>query len=211
MKQTLYGLLGLLLLGLIVGCSSSGPYEETFDEAGPWPEESNPSAAGKVIGGGYELEVKADSGIFWATGDQSFGDGVYEVEATQLAGTLDNGFGMMFMVDIDRDDFYAFEVSGDGYTWIGRCEGACQEDIVILVEDGWVSTDVVQTGLNETNSLRVIVDQGNMTFFVNGQEVGRAYDVALTEGDIGLLVETLGEGGVKVRFDNFRYTPLESE
>lgn len=209
MKQKLYLLFISLLASFFMGCTVSGPYEETFDVAGPWPEESNPSAAGQVIGGGYELEVKADSGIFWATGGESFGDGIYEVEATQLAGTLDNGYGMIFMADTDADDFYAFEVSGDGFTWIGRCQAACQENIELLVGVGWEEAEMVKTGLNETNVLRVIVDQGNMTFFVNGQEVGRAYDVTFSEGDIGLLVETLGEGGVKVRFDNFRYTPPE--
>jgi hypothetical protein len=211
MKQKTYWLFLLLILALVVsGCTTSGPYEETFDRSGPWPEETNPSAAGQVIGGGYELEVKSDSGIFWATGGEDFGDGIYELEATQVAGTLDNGFGMMFKVNVENDDFYAFEVSGDGYTWIGQCVAACQENIILLVGDGWVLTEAVKTGLNQTNVLRVIVDEGNMTFFVNGQEIGRAYDVTLTSGEIGLLVETLGEGGVKVRFDNFRYTPLES-
>ena len=44
---------------------------------------------------------------------------------------------------------------------------------------------------------------------VNGEVVGRAYDVTFTRGEVGVLVETLGESGVKVRFDNLRFTPAE--
>ena len=75
---------------------------------------------------------------------------------------------------------------------------------------GGVWSNAVNTGLNETNVLRVEVEEGNMVFFVNGREVGRAFDVTLEEGEIGLLVETLGEGGVKVRFDNLTYTPPDA-
>jgi hypothetical protein len=46
-----------------------------------------------------------------------------------------------------------------------------------------------------------------MTFFVNGVEVGRTSDSRLTEGDIAVMVETLGERGVRVVFDNFKVTP----
>jgi hypothetical protein len=47
-----------------------------------------------------------------------------------------------------------------------------------------------------------------MRFMLNDVEVGRASDERLTEGEIGLLVETLGQGGVEVWFDNFQVLPL---
>ena len=46
-----------------------------------------------------------------------------------------------------------------------------------------------------------------MSFFVNGVEVGRTSDNRLTEGDIAVMVEALGEGNVRVAFDNYRFTP----
>jgi hypothetical protein len=59
------------------------------------------------------------------------------------------------------------------------------------------------------NKLRVNVEGGNMIFYVNGQEVGRVTDNTFANGDIGVLVETLGLGGVHVQFDNFTVTPIE--
>ena len=67
------------------------------------------------------MEVRSNAGLFMATAGESFGDGVYELEATQIDGPLNNGYGMLFRVDESSDSFYAFEVSGDGFIWIGWC------------------------------------------------------------------------------------------
>ncbi|MFW6097149.1 MAG: hypothetical protein ACOC9Z_03690 [Chloroflexota bacterium] len=201
------GVLALLLL-LLAACNAlQGPYEETFDDAGQWGTGEDLEASGEVTGGRYEFLVNANLGLFWATAGERRSDGVYQVEATQLEGPLDNGYGMMFRVDSDNDAFYLFEVSGDGYVWIGLCENSCEEEQP-LVGNGWVSSEAVNQGLDATNVLRVRAEGGNMIFFVNDQEVGRVTDNTLSRGDIGIMVETLGQGGVLVAFDNFTVTPL---
>jgi len=202
-----YGILVLLLLLLAACTSLGGPYEETFDDAGNWGTGEDLEARGEVTGGRYEFLVKADLGLFWATAGEQRGDGVYQLEATQLEGPLDNGYGLMFRVDSDANSFYLFEVSGDGYVWIGVCQNSCEEEQP-LVGDGWVASEAVNQGLNATNVLRVRAEDGNMIFFVNDQEVGRVTDNTLRQGDIGIMVETLGQGGVLVVFDNFTVTPL---
>lgn len=180
-------------------------YNETFDSAGDWATGGDGDVNGAVTGGVYDLYVSADTGIFWTTGGQEFGDGIYEVEATQVEGPLNNGFGMLFRVDNDNGDFYVFEVSGDGYVWIGSCYDNCNQ-VEALVEGGWFASSAVNQGLNQTNFLRVETSGPVMTFYVNGIEVGRVSDPSLTSGDIGLFVETLGEPGVRVEFDNFIVT-----
>lgn len=200
----------LLLLMFLVACGTlGGPYVETFDDAGGWGVGSDIDAEGTVDEGHYEFLVKANLGLFWSTAGRSFEDGIYEVEATQLEGPLDNGYGMLFRVDDDTDSFYIFEVSGDGYVWIGRCQNSCDEEQV-LIEDGWFASEAVNQGLNAPNHLQVRAEGANLIFTLNEQEVGRVTDDAFSEGDIGIMVETLGEGGVVVAFDNFTVTPLES-
>jgi hypothetical protein len=200
----------LALAGL--SCAvGGGPYEESFDSIGSWGSGSDADVEGNVQDGVFRLHVLADSGIFWSTGGEDFGDGAYEVDATQVGGTLDNGYGMMFRVNNDTDSFYLFEVSGDGFVWIGACVDGCEGEVIPLVEDGWFASPAVSQGLNQTNRLRVDATGGNFTFFVNGQQVGQATDTRFATGDIGLLVETLGEGGVTVNFDNFTVTPPAEE
>lgn len=202
----------VILLLLLSACGLlpvNGPYHETFDEAGQWGVGDDLNVEGQVENGVYDFLVKRDTGLFWATAPVTRGDGIYEVEATQVEGPLDNGYGMLFRFDPEDDDFYIFEVSGDGYVWIGRCAGGCSEASLPLVGDGWIESAAVKQGLDQTNVLRVRAEGANLIFFVNGEEVGRVTDNTLDEGDVGMMVETLGQGGVRVRFDNFKVLPLE--
>jgi hypothetical protein len=114
---------------------------------------------------------------------------------------------MLFRVDESSDSFYAVEVSGDGYIWIGWCSELCRGETVALVGGNWFRSAAVNKGLQETNRLRVVAEGTRMTFYVNGIEVGRTSDGRLAEGDIAVAVETLGEPGVRVAFDNFKVTP----
>lgn len=206
--RLLVGLLSGLILLFLVSCQSSGgPYETTFDQEGDWAVGETEDLRGDVLNGVYDLLVYSDFGLYWVTPNRSFGDGTYSVEATPVEGPEDNGYGMVFRLDEENVSFYLFEVSGDGFVWIGRCEGNCQTNMEMLVDTNWFPSDAVNTGLNVTNRLRVTVDEGEMIFFVNDQEVGRAFDDNLGAGNIGLAVETIGQGGVRVQFDNFRFEP----
>jgi hypothetical protein len=201
-----------VLLSLLIGAgcrrAQTEPYLETFETAATWGIGSDSNTAGEIVNGRYELLVRPAVDRFWTSAGQTFADGVYELEATQVAGPVDNGYGMLFRIDGRIDSFYAFQVSGDGYVLIAHCAKGCAEERA-LVQGGWFESTAVNQGLNQTNRLRVRAERGNFIFYVNDQEVGRATDNAIVRGDIGLIVETLGEGGVRVAFDNFSVTPLE--
>jgi hypothetical protein len=199
-------LVGLALIA--VACTSSGDsaYVETFESDGSWGTGRSADVEGQVSDGAYELLVKSNQGIYMATAGKTFGDGVYDVDATQLAGPLNNGYGLLFRVDEENDSFYALEVSGDGYVWIGYCEGLCRSEAIALVGRDWFRSPAVKAGLQETNHLKVIADGARMTFYVNGLEVGRAVDDRRAEGDVAVMVEALGQPGVRVVFDNFSFT-----
>ncbi len=196
-----------------MACSVFGSdiYEESFDAAGSWGSGTSTDVEGQVADGVYDMLVKSNQGMYLATAGETFGDGTYELDATQIDGPLNNGYGMLYRVDEASDSFYAFEVSGDGYIWIGYCRDLCESEAVALVGGDWFRSPAVKGGLHETNNLKVIADGSRMTFFVNGLEVGRATDDRLAEGDVAVVVESLGEPGVRVVFDNFSHIPLSAE
>jgi len=209
-RPAAYFFLTLLISALMsVGCTllDSGPYEEDFSEAGSWGIGRSADVEGQVQNEVYEMHVKSNHGLYLASAGENFADGIFELEATQISGPLNNGYGMLLRVDESSDAFYVFEVSGDGYIWIGYCENLCVDDAVALVGGDWFPSPAVKTGHHATNHLRVVVEGPKMTFFVNGVEVGRTSDNRLTEGDIAVMVEALGEGNIRVAFDNYRFTP----
>jgi len=202
--------LALCLFLLGIGCTTlnSDVYMESFNREGNWGIGDRTDVEGIVENGVYEMLVKDNYGIFYATAGENFTDGIFEVEATQVDGPLNNGYGMLFRVDEETDSFYAFEVSGDGYVWIGRCTNLCEDGAVALVGGDWFPSPAVQTGLQATNHLQAIVEGNRMTFYVNSVEVGRTSDTTFAAGDIAIMVETLGERGVRVVFDDFKVSPL---
>lgn len=199
-------LLLLLFLGL-AGCdNNSEAYVETFDEGGTWSVGSDAFSTGEIVEGTYRLTVIENDLSRWASAGQNFSDGVYEVEATPIEGPLDNGYGLLFRADPEAGNFYLFKVSADGFVWIGRYQDGAEE--ATIVSTHWFESSAVQTGLNVTNRLRVVVEAGNLIFYVNDQEVGRVTDTTFTSGDVGVLVQTLGGSGVTVEFDNLSVQPL---
>ncbi|NCF64733.1 MAG: hypothetical protein GWP61_02095 [Chloroflexi bacterium] len=203
-------LLGLSLVAtLLVACGGQGneSYNETFDQDGDWSSGDDTHTEGQIIDGVYDLLIKGDDVSRWASAGKNFGDGVYTVEATQIEGPLDNGYGMLLRADTERGDFYLFKISGDGYAWIGRYRDEAEEQSII--GDHWFESAAVKQGLNQTNQLRVEAESGNMIFYVNGQEVGRVTDKTFQSGDIGLFAQSLGFGGVHIQFDNYAVTPLD--
>ncbi len=202
----------LLLLGLALSACTAAddglPFEETFDELGSWSSGEDTYSSGTVVDGIYRFEVKEPDISRWAAAGQEFGDGSYSVEARAVAGPLDNGFGMLFRADPQAGDFYLFKISADGFVWIGRYVDGAEE--ATIVGDHWFASPAVQQGLNVTNRLRVDAEAGNMIFYVNDREVGRVTDNTFASGDVGLLVQSLGQGGVVVEFDNLSVRPLEN-
>lgn len=187
---------------------STEPYLETFDDANGWSVGENVDATALLVDGRYEMTVQLAGDVFWGTAGLAFADGVYEVEAVPLAGTLDNGYGMLIRVDEDDSEFYVFKVSSDGYVFVGRCRDGCLKTDVLIGGD-WFASPAVNQGFDTTNRLRVVADGPSLTFFVNDSEVGQVSDNALQQGDIGLLAETFAPGGLRVAFDDFSVTPLD--
>ncbi|MCI0396790.1 MAG: hypothetical protein L0332_33810 [Chloroflexi bacterium] len=181
-------------------------YTESFDAPGTWTVGDDPNASASVHDGVYELFVELTGDVFWGSAGRNFADGVYEVEATPLEGAINNGYGLLFRINNEDKNFYMFKVSSDGYVWIGRCRNNCAE-AEALVEQDWFASAAVAQGLGTTNHLRVIAGGPEMAFFVNDTEVGRATDDTLPSGDVGLIAETFTPEGLRVAFDNFKFTP----
>ncbi len=208
MRNLVRGIIGVVgLILLLAACGGQSAYVETFDETGNWRTDSDSEVAGVVENGVYDFTIFADELTSWTTAGENFKDGLYEVEATQVDGPDNNAFGLLFRLDDQNDNFYAFQISGDGFVWIGRYRNGIAEEPI--VNDWWFESTAVKPGDGATNKLSVRAEGQNLIFLVNDIEVGRVSDDAFPSGDIGLMVRSLGQPNVHVQFDNFTVTPLE--
>ncbi|UCG25153.1 MAG: hypothetical protein JSW55_03915 [Chloroflexota bacterium] len=198
------------LLPQLLSPVETEPYAESFDEVGSWTAGEGASSEGRVADGVYEMIVDVSGDSFWTTAGRKFADGIYQVEATPLEGTEDNGYGLLFRVDAASERFYMLKVSSDGYVFAGLCSDSCAGQQA-LVDRDWFGSQAVVPGLGATNTLRVVAAESDLTFFVNDVEVGHAVDETLEAGDIGLIAETFTPGGLRVAFDNFTVMPLGGE
>ena len=183
------------------------PYEMTFDNAGDW--EVSEDFVGYTENGVFVFTVTEAQSIFWTYAqEEARGAGVYELQAVQTVGLDDPAYGLILGVSPDGDEFYAFEVSSDGYYSISKCYQACDEYDSFTGEDLWVSSPDVPLGLNVVHNLRVEVSRnGEMRFFDNDILLETIIDPEFSGGDIGMVVETFDGDDIVVEFDNLRFTP----
>ncbi|MBN1284563.1 MAG: hypothetical protein JXB47_04120 [Anaerolineae bacterium] len=209
---------GLTLVGvtlLAVLAPGTRPYHETFDATGDWGVfvSVNPQGVGNVVDGVYRLYMPTAQQRVWAIGNtQGFGDGVYSVEVTQVAGPLRNGHGFIWRLTDDaegRASFYFFVVSGDGMISAGYCYNDCAGEERNLTDGTWLATGAIRQGYDVTNMIAVRAEGPDFTFYVNGEAVWSASDPKFAAGDIGLMLEAYEQGGPEVYFDNFKVEGLE--
>lgn len=101
----------------------------------------------------------------------TFRDFDLQVTARAVEGPLDNGYGVIFRL-FDRDNYFLFMVSSDGYYAVQRVLNGARREI-----STWIPTfaDVpeldgltVNQGLNAENELRVVARGDTFEFYING-------------------------------------------
>ena len=117
------------------------------------------------------------------------------VTTTQISGGLANGYGVIFRY-IDENNFYRFDISGDGLWGVSR-----------RLEDQWIpiveltASSAIQTGY-ASNTLRVVARGDRFEFYANGVLLGQAANANLPVGRIGLFASTFDDPDTHVSFDD---------
>jgi hypothetical protein len=225
----LNGALALVLASLLLivrATAAEGPppalepgqllYVTTFDafndEWGLYPGRKS----AQVVGGGLQVSIGIPNDGAFSPLDRQFGDFDMTVEATQLAGPDDNGYGVVFRHQDERS-FYYFLISGDGYYQVTRQNG---DEVKTLTAD-WRSSEYINLG-QATNAVRVVGRGDHFTFFVNGHQLadlclgehvvastcagGELSDVLIDPtfayGRVGVAALSFSQAGVVIGFDN---------
>ncbi len=184
----------------------------------------------QVAEGMIVLEADSFSSLPFSTARPYWADFDLTVQASPRGGPLNNGYGIIFRLKSKGntspadDDYYLFLVSSDGYYQVARSVEGKQREL-----STWIPSSLVNQGFDVINTLRVVAVGNGFRFFINGQPVqlcvpeasdgvstyderrggciGGAMvdtltDSAITDGQIGVAVQSFDEPGVVVAFDN---------
>ena len=187
------------LLSLRVAGGSGGPslpWSDDFSTPGTWQAESDASAQVEVTDGTLQIHIAVANQLAWAGAGQDLRDFHLTVEASQVSGPDDNGYGVLVRMQ-DSDNFYRFSVSGDGFYMVSKFVDGQQH----FLGPNWTPSQAIRQG-QATNTLEVICQGSALTFIVNDQLLAEVEDSQFSHGDVGLYAGTFYETGVEVQFDN---------
>ena len=209
---------GVGLLLSIVGESTADPtgplppqgellYQEDFRDPGSgWDTWSDEFTAGKYVDGAYRLTVTRDDYMAWSypVDGAKFKDVAIEVDASQVEGSLDSTFGLIVRHQDDAENYYWFQISGDGYYSV---EKKRQGEWILL--QPWEPSNAIKQGLGAVNQIRVVCYRDRFGFYVNETHLTELTDDAMRSGTAGLAAGAYAEPPVVVDFDNLRVYALE--
>ena len=169
---------------------SSILYQDDFsNQNSGWDVGGGDSADRRYAGGRYEIEVITDNFYAWSNPGRTFGDVVITTTAQAVESTGEGDYGVLCRYQ-DTDNFYALEISEDGYYSIWKAEDG---EFIALV-DWEYSSSVPQDGSPVTITAACVAD--SLTLAANGVQLAQVFDSSFAGGDIGLIAGTWDRGGL---------------
>ncbi len=173
-----------------------------FDRAGCFAFSSGDEVERFEKDGAFHISIKTPGYIAWALCDSTpFSDFVYEADITQVNSPDNNAYGLAFRYDSTAEEFYVFNISGDGYYSFG-VDGINRTSPDILLD--WKQSSAINQGDQATNHIKIVAVGSKFQFFVNDQLVDQAEDSRYTSGDIGFFGYAPDEGAAEFSFDNVK-------
>ncbi len=125
------------------------------------------------------------------------------LDARDTGESTDTGFGFVCGYE-DIDNHFAAGIGSDGtYAILERRNG---ETTILTGGGSWAPSDAIEAGA-ESYRIEGTCGERRIELWVDGKEVVTAWDVDLPEsGAFGVFVETFGDGGAEIRFDEIAYS-----
>ena len=173
-------------------------YQDDFgDQSSGWDDAFDEHTMKQYGAAKYHIEVDAPNLFAWGVANRDIADFVLEVVTKQWEGPDNNSYGVIFRVQ-DKDNFYRFDITGDGFFLLSK-----YVDANWLTLADWTQSPAINTGPSE-NRLRVAALNSHISAYVNGQLLADVTDESFRHGDIGFFAGTFNEPGVHVSFDDLQ-------
>jgi hypothetical protein len=161
-----------------------------------WVEASDSEVSSAYDNGQYVMSVFPDNYWYWSVSGSNFENVIINVDVQSNRSSGDGDFGILCRY-VDADNFYALEVSEDGYYTIWKKSAG---EVVTLVE--WQESSLIPTD-GSAYTLNASCDGAQLLLGVNAELVAEATDSDFNSGDAGVIVGTWTQTNFSVAFDNF--------
>jgi len=178
-------------------------YEDDFsDSFGGWDDAFDAYTTKQYGNNRYQIEVSTDNLIAWGMANRDVADFDLEVEARQEDGAKSNSYGLLFRLQ-DRDNFYRYDVSGDGFFLLSKFEDGQWHTLIDWTQSNFINPD--------TNNLKVSAFGSDITVWANGQALGSVTDESFEHGNFGFFASTFSDPYMWVSFDDLKLLAPEGQ
>lgn len=178
-------------------------YEDDFDDStSGWLEAADAESSQGYRNGRFFFEVRSPDLIVWDNAGGNFQDFALEVNARQVTGALESSYGVLLRY-IDDDNFYRFDLTGDGYYAVLKLERGEWDTLA-----DWQASERVKPQ-GEVNLIKVVCQGPRMSFYVGDEELISVEDSSFERGDVGLFAGTFADASAEAEFDNLQVWDVE--
>lgn len=175
-------------------------FDDFSDPRSGWLEYSDDESTQGYRDEAYFINISVSDLMVWDLAGYVFDDFTLQVDAKQTAGDEGNSYGVVFRY-VDEDNFYSFDVIGDGYFSLSKQEGG---EWFILVD--WQESVYINL-IGEPNCLKVTCQGDQITLYINDRLLVSVTDDAFDRGDIGLHASAFTDvPEIEAVFDNLLVT-----
>ena len=198
-----------LACNALSGLGGGAILEDDFEGGSTnWGVGTDSDSSVEYANGGLRMQVFTDNYFVWSTPDDQDYENVH-IEVTAINNGTDSttAFGILCHQQTITDSFYYFAVTPAGEYAIAEAALAL-DDVFLTNNDQWGQSDTIA---QNAASYRLGADCGNgqLTFYVDGQQIASVSDDTYVNGGVGVLVWSgAGESTWDVTFDDFVMTKL---
>lgn len=160
-----------------------------------WDEQDWDAGDVRYQDGEYLVTVKKSNWMVWSNQDQELDNLAVGVDVRVVEATGEGDFGIICRYK-DEDNFYALEVSEDGYFSVWKHENG---EFMAITD--WAASDAIP--MDKPFRLSAACSGNRLLLGVNDTLLADVTDDSFSGGIYGILVGTYEKGGLTVAFDNF--------
>jgi S1-C subfamily serine protease len=169
-------------------------FEDDFSsENTGWEVFSDKDGSAGYNNGAYKIDIASTNMVRWGVSKADFVDTISEITATVDKPTGEGDFGVICRYT-DEENFYALEISEDGYAAIWKLKKGAVETLVDWQYFGEPTGD--------TSNITASCIGDELSIALDGVEVASAVDPDFQSGAIGLIAGTNNVENLSVSFDD---------